>query len=257
VIKRHRLEKRDPAAAVSEPIKPIVFYVGPGVPDRWRPYIKAGVEMWQPAFEKAGFRNAILAMDAPTPEQDPEWSPEDARYNVIRWLPQPFVNAMGPSVSDPRSGEILFAHVMIWPQVLNYFSNYYWLMAYGIEPDVKGLPLSEAKQGQLLQYIVAHEVGHSIGLRHNHLASTAYSVADLRNPAFANTRGSNASIMAYGRMNQAAQPGDGVTRVLPIIGPYDEFAIQWGYGPVGLRQAWRHSRSRAGRTDALGSGIGQ
>ncbi|OPZ13463.1 MAG: hypothetical protein BWZ07_00523 [Alphaproteobacteria bacterium ADurb.BinA280] len=233
VIRRHRLEKRDPVAAVSEPIKPIVFYVGPGVPDRWRPYIKAGVEMWQPAFEKAGYRNAILAMDAPTPEQDPEWSPEDARYNVIRWLPQPFVNAMGPSVSDPRSGEILFAHVMIWPQVLDYFSNYYWLMAYGIEPDVKGLPLSEAKQGQLLQYIVAHEVGHSIGLRHNHLASTAYSVADLRNPSFANVRGSNASIMAYGRMNQAAQPGDGVTRVLPIIGPYDEFAIQWGYGTHG------------------------
>jgi len=233
VIHRHRLEKRDPSAAVSEPIKPIIFYIGPGVPERWRPYLKAGVEMWQPAFEKAGFRNAILALDAPTPEQDPDWSPEDARYNVIRWLPQPFTNAMGPSVIDPRSGEILFAHVMIWPQVLEYFSNYYWLMAYGIDPEVKGLPLSEAKQGQLLQYIVAHEIGHSIGLRHNHLASTAYAVGDLRDPAFANVHGPNASIMAYGRFNQAAQPGDGVTRVEAVIGPYDEFAIQWGYARHG------------------------
>lgn len=233
VIKRHRLEKAIPGAAVSDPLKPIVFYIGQGVPDRWRPYIAAGIESWQPAFRAAGFSNAIIARNAPSPSEDPDWSPEDARYNVIRWVPQPYANAMGPSVSDPRSGEILFAHILLWPQVLDFFQNYYWLLARGIDPDITGLPLSERKQGELLQYIVAHEVGHSIGLRHNHLASTAYTVAELRNPEFANKNGPNASIMAYGRMNQAAQAGDGVTRAIGSQGPYDFFAIDWGYGTHG------------------------
>jgi hypothetical protein len=237
VINRHRLEKADPSAAVSDPVEPIVFYIGQGVPDRWRPYIAAGIESWQPAFRAAGFSNAIIARNAPSPAEDPDWSPEDARYNVIRWVPQPFANAMGPSVTDPRSGEILFAHILLWPQVIDFFQNYYWLMARGIDPDVAGLPLSEDKQGELLQYVVAHEVGHSIGLRHNHLASTAYTVAELRDPKFANQHGPNASIMAYGRMNQAAQPGDGVTRVIPPHGPYDFFAIDWGYGVHGATPA--------------------
>jgi hypothetical protein len=184
-------------------------------------------------FRAAGFSNAIEARDAPTPEQDPEWSPEDARYNVIRWVPQPFSNAMGPSVSDPRSGEILFAHILIWPQVLDYFSRYYWMHARGNDPGVDRLPISEAKQAELMAYVVAHEVGHSIGLRHNHLASTAYTVKQLRDPAFANVHGPNASIMAYGRFNQAAQPGDGVTQVMALHGPADYFAIDWGYGVHG------------------------
>jgi hypothetical protein len=237
VIKRFRLEKANPSAAVSDPVKPIVFYIGQGVPDRWRPYIAAGIESWEPLFRAAGFSNAIVARNAPTPAEDPRWSPEDARYNVIRWVPQPFANAQGPSVSDPRSGEILFAHILLWPDVLGFFQNYYWLMAHRIDPSIKGLPLGEAKQGELLKYVVAHEVGHSIGLRHNHLASTAYSVAELRNPAFANSRGANASIMAYGRMNQVAQPGDGVDRVIGMQGPYDYFAIDWGYGAHGTTPA--------------------
>lgn len=237
VIRRYRLEKKDPSAAVSDPVKPIVFYIGQGVPDRWRAALKRGVEAWEPVFREAGFSNAIIARDAPTPEQDPDWSPEDARYNVIRWLPQPFANAMGPSVVDPRSGEILFAHIMIWPQVLDWFQRYYWMTARGIDPDVDRLPLSQAKQEELLAYVVAHEVGHSIGLRHNHVASTAYSVAQLRDPGFANAKGPNASIMAYGRFNQAAQPGDGVTRVMATMGPYDYFAIRWGYGVHGGNSA--------------------
>jgi hypothetical protein len=238
VIKRHRLEKKDPTAAVSDPVKPIVFYIGPGVPDRWRGALKRGVESWEPVFRAAGFSNAIIARDAPTPEEDSEWSPEDARYNVIRWVPQPFANAMGPSVSDPRSGEILFAHILIWPQVLDYFSRYYWMTARGLDPGVDRLPLSEAKQIELMSYIVAHEVGHSIGLRHNHLASTAYSVKQMRDPAFANVHGPNASIMAYGRFNQAAQPGDGVTRVMADVqGPWDYFVIDWGYGVHGKTAA--------------------
>jgi hypothetical protein len=233
IINRFRLEKADPKAEVSDPVKPIVFYVGRGVPDRWRPYIAAGIESWRPAFEAAGFSNAILARDAPSPAEDPEWSPEDARYNVIRWVPQPFTNAMGPSVTDPRSGEILFAHILVWPQVIDWIQDYYWLMGRGLDPAVDRLPLTEQKQGELLQYIVAHEVGHSIGLRHNHLASTAYTVAELRDPRFANAHGPNASIMAYGRLNQAAQPGDGVTRIASAQGPYDLFAIRWGYGRHG------------------------
>jgi hypothetical protein len=237
VIHRFRLEKKDPSAAVSDPVKPIVFYIGQGVPDRWRAALKRGVEAWEPVFREAGFSNAIIARDAPTPDQDPDWSPEDARYNVIRWLPQPFANAMGPSVVDPRSGEILFAHIMIWPQVLDWFQRYYWMTARGIDPDVDRLPLSQAKQEELLAYVVAHEVGHSIGLRHNHVASTAYSVAQLRDPAFANARGPNASIMAYGRFNQAAQPGDGVTRVMATMGPYDYFVVRWGYGVHGRSAA--------------------
>lgn len=237
VIKRFRLEKKDPAAKVSDPVKPIVFYIGQGVPDRWRPYIARAIESWEPVFRAAGFSNAIVARNAPTPAEDPRWSPEDARYNVIRWVPQAFANAQGPSVIDPRSGEVLFAHVLLWPDVLNFFSNYYWLMARGIDTGVAGLPLTEQKQGELLTYIVAHEVGHSIGLRHNHLASTAYSVRELRDPAIANSQGPNASIMAYGRMNQAAQPGDGVTRLLPTQGAYDFFAIDWGYGVHGATPA--------------------
>ena len=233
VIRRFRLEKKDPTAAVSDPVKPIVFYIGPGVPDRWRPYLKAGVEKWRPAFEAAGFSNAIMAVDAPSPQADPDWSVEDIGHNVIRWVPTNRVNALGPHVVDPRSGEILSAHILIWPSVVDYFSKYYFALFGGVDPAAGKLPFSTEKTGELLSYIVAHEVGHSLGLRHNHMASTAYTVEQMRDPAFANAHGPNSSIMAYGRFNQVAQPGDGVTQLIPKIGPYDMAAIAWGYGQFG------------------------
>ena len=143
VIGRFRLEKANPAAAVSDPIKPITYYLGRGMPERWKPYITSGVLQWLPAFEAAGFSNAIRVLDAPTPEQDPDWSPEDVTINVIRWVPQENVNAMGPRVSDPRSGETLSAHIQIWPTVIDGFGQYYWALfgGSGVDTGAPRLPL--------------------------------------------------------------------------------------------------------------------
>lgn len=236
-ITRFRLEKKNPDAAISEPVKPITFYIAEEVPAKWRKYFIEGVAAWQPVLEAAGFKNAITAKLAPTKTEDPQWDAEDARHSVIRWVALPIANAMGPSILDPRTGEVLSAHVIFWNDLLAFLGRSYFIQAGSSDQRVTQLPLSDEVMGELLRASVTHEIGHTLGLRHNNRASTAYRVKDLRNPSFMNSNGTNASIMSYGRFNSVAQPKDGVTSFVPKLGPYDFFAIEWGYKPLGKKDA--------------------
>ena len=230
-IQRYRLEKKDPAAEISDPVKPIVFYLSWEVPDQWRAYIKRGIEDWQKVFENAGFRNAIIARDAPTRQEDPNWDPEDVRYNVVRWTPSGRQNAMGPAVIDPRSGEVISSHAIFWHDVLRLAETWYFTQVGPLDPRAQKLPLPEDITGEMLRYIVKHEIGHALGLRHNFKGHSAYSVAQLRSREWTEKWGDTASIMDYSRLNYVAQPGDNAY-LLPKFGPYDFFAIEWGYKPI-------------------------
>lgn len=233
-VRRWRLEKKDPAAAVSDPVTPITFYVDPATPAKWIPYIKRGVEAWQASFEAAGFRRGIVAKDPPSAAEDPDWSPEDARYSVLRWLPSTVENAFGPSISDPRTGEILEADIQLHQNMLNLLRDWYIVQVGPLDPRVKQVPLPDDLMGELLQMVVTHEVGHSIGLQHNMKASAMYPAANLHDKAWVRKMGHTASIMDYARMHYVAQPEDGFepSDLIPRIGPYDTFAIRWGYSPV-------------------------
>jgi hypothetical protein len=227
-ILRWRLEKKDPEAKISEPVKPIVFYVAREVPEKWKSYVKAGIEDWEPAFEAAGFTNAIIGKYAPDPREDPDWDVEDARISSIRWVPSAIENAFGPQVHDPRTGEILSADVRMFHNVQKLVRDWYFVQASPCDSRAQTLPLPDDLEGELIRFVVSHEVGHSLGFPHNMKASSSYSIEQLRNPEWTKKNGTAPSIMDYARYNYVAQPGDGAA-LMPKIGPYDYFAVNWGY----------------------------
>jgi hypothetical protein len=233
-IARWRLEKKDPKALKSEPVKPIVYYIDPATPKKWVPFVKQGIEAWQPAFEAAGFIKAIQAKEPPTPEQDPDWSADDARYSVVRWVPSTISNAMGPHISDPRSGEILNADIDVWHNVQQLARDWYWVQVGPLDPRCKVLPLPDELMGKMLTYIVTHEVGHTLGLPHNFKASATYPIDKIRDKNWVKKNSHVPTLMDYSRFNYVAQPEDGidVDDLIPKIGPYDIFAIKWGYTPI-------------------------
>jgi len=233
-VARWRLEKKDPSAAVSEPVKPIIYYIDAATPTKWVPWLKKGVEDWNEAFAAAGFKNAILAKMAPTPEQDPDWSPEDVRHSVIRWLPSTVENASGPHISDPRTGEILNADIQFYHNVMNLARDWYFVQVAPLDPRAQKLPLPDELMGRLLEYVVAHEVGHTLGFQHNMKASSMYPADKVRDRDWVHKMGHTPSIMDYSRFNYVAQPEDKieVEDLIPRVGPYDIWATHWGYAPI-------------------------
>ncbi len=233
-IARYRLEKKDPNAAISEPVKPIVYYVDPATPAWLVPWVKAGIEEWQVAFEAAGFRNAIIAKEAPSKQEDPDWSMEDARYSSVRWLPSTIENANGPHDSDPRTGEILNADVNMYHNIMNLQTWWYWTQVGPLDPRARTLPLPDSLQGRLVQFVVAHEVGHTLGLPHNQYASSQYPADSVRSRTWVARMGHSPTIMDYARFNYVAQPEDNIALndLIPKVGVHDKYAIRWGYAPV-------------------------
>jgi len=231
-IARWRLEKKDPNAPLSEPIKPIIFYIDPATPKAWVPYVKKGVEQWQVAFEEAGFKNAIQALEAPT--KDPNWSMEDSRHSVIRWVASTVPNAYGPHISDPRSGEILEADIHMFHNILDLQRRWYFSQVGHLDPRARSLPLPDDLMGELVEFVVAHEVGHSLGLPHNMRASSTYPLEKVRDREWVKKMGHCPSIMDYCRFNYVAQPEDRIDLqdLIPKVGPYDKFSIMWGYKPI-------------------------
>lgn len=214
-----------------EPQKPIIIYIDPLTPKKWVPYLIQGVNDWQQAFEKAGFKNAIIAKEAPTKEEDSTWSIDDARHSALVYKPSDFANASGPSVKDPRSGEILETHINWYHSVMELLYKWYFIQAGAVDSRANKPQFDDALMGELIRFVSSHEVGHALGLRHNWGASSTVPVEKLRDKTWVEAHGHTPSIMDYARFNYVAQPEDHISEkgLFPRIGDYDKWAIEWGY----------------------------
>jgi hypothetical protein len=228
--KAQDIEKFKKGEAV-EPIKPIIFYIDPATPSKWVPYLIQGVNDWQKSFEKAGFKNAIMAKVAPTGKEDSTWSLEDARYSAIVYKPSDIPNASGPHVHDPRSGEIIEAHINWYHNVMSLLHQWYLVQAGANDPRARMSTFNDSLMGQLIRFVSSHEVGHTLGLPHNMGASYATPVEKLRDKKWVEANGHTSSIMDYARFNYVAQPEDSINEngLFPRIGDYDDWSISWGY----------------------------
>jgi len=237
MIKRWRLEPKPEdmekykRGELVEPQKPIVFYIDPATPKKWVPYLMQGVDDWKSAFEKAGFKNAIYAKMPPTKEEDSTWSLEDARNSAIVYKPSNIPNASGPSIADPRSGEIMESHINWYHNVMELLRDWYFVQCSPLDTGARKMVFSDDLMGQLIRFVSSHEVGHTLGLRHNFGSSSTVPVENLRNKAWVEANGHTPSIMDYARFNYVAQPEDNIGRVglFPRINDYDNWAIEWGY----------------------------
>ena len=234
-IRRWRLEPSDPAAyargEVVDPVKPIIYYVDPATPERYVGAVRRGIENWQAAFETAGFSNAIVALEAPSKEEDPDWDPEDVRYSVARWSASEVRNAQGPSTSDPRTGEIIESDIVWYHNHMRSYRNWMMVQTGAANPDARQLPLTDELMEEAMEQVITHEIGHAIGLPHNMVASSSYPVDSLRSQSFASRMGVAPTIMDYARQNYIAQPEDGLEPkdFLRRIGVYDHYSVNWGY----------------------------
>lgn len=237
MVKRWRLEPKPSDMAkykrgeLVEPVKPIVFYIDPATPKKWVPYLMAGVNDWAKAFEKAGFKNAVMAKEAPTAAQDSTWSIDDARHSAIVYKPSEIANASGPSISDPRSGEIMESHINWFHNVQKLVHDWYMIQTAAVDPRARKMVFSDELMGDLIRFVSSHEVGHTLGLRHNYGSSSTVPTEMLRNKKWVEANGHTPSIMDYARFNYVAQPEDNISAkgLYPRIGDYDNWAIEWGY----------------------------